>query len=58
MYAYTSGVSIGELNDTNSVSAYIDTACNGHLVPVKCMSNVKVVHDVSVIGVNEGGHNS
>ena len=55
IYAYNSGVSISELNDTNSVRAYIDTACNGHLVPITCMSNVKVVHDVSVIGVNEGG---
>ena len=55
IYAFTSGVSSSELNDTNSVKAYIDTACNGHLVPVTCMSNVKVEHDVAVIGVNEGG---
>ena len=55
MHAYTSGISIGELNDTNSVAAYIDTACNGHLLPVKCLSNVKEETDVSVIGVNEGG---
>ena len=55
MLAYVSGLAHEELDDTNSVKAYIDTACNGHLVPVECMTDVKKEYDMSVIGVNNGG---
>ena len=55
VYAYTSGVAYNQLNDTNSVKAYIDTACNGHLVPIVCMTDIKVEYDMAVIGVGEKG---
>jgi hypothetical protein len=43
-----------DLNDTNSIVHYLDSACTAHLTDSACVININKVSNVMIIGVTSG----
>ncbi len=54
--AFSSVVVDGEIvemsDDSDTEEAFIDSASNGNLLPISCMSDTKVVDDMTVEGIS------